>query len=208
MLCRRILLAHRYCNVRQQVGNQLTINIYAHNGGRFDTILVYNSFTLANWKTNNVFVIGKSAASVQYIFITTPTLKAVFSDTLKFYPMSLEQWYSIVKGAAEKIEKDVEFYLSNNRIFLARWLMSSEEDKKTILKLLNSKTIIPYEMMKTGREVYNTVMPTEKDFMSKLKKTATVDELAYKNFVKIWEMLKIQTLGEMIQIYNVVDLFN
>jgi len=181
--------AHRVCNSKGQLNKKVCVTAYAHNGGRFDTQLMFREFRAANWCTDNVFVIGKSASSINYFIVTGQHYKISFGDTLKYYMMSLNKWSSIVNGVKDEIKQDMTHYFEDSRVFNCRWYCLPDEQKKRILELSCSKGVIPYEKFKTGEECKEPVLPSKKEFMSLLTKSDEVDEEAYENVKEVWDIL-------------------
>ena len=108
----------------------MQIPVYAHNGARFDTLLIYREFRATHWGTDNVFVIGKSPTSINYFIITGKRFKVSFCDTVKFYAMSLNKWSSIVKGLKEQVMIDMKHFFETSRTFNCRWFCLNEDDRK------------------------------------------------------------------------------
>ena len=126
-----------------------------------------------------------------------------FIDTVKYFQQSLASL------AASMTNDERENVKKNCRAFLAEKLMYiKDDDEKWILEYLSSgKGTIPYQMI-TDFDSLN--IKPEKDFFEHEKfysclKEDNISTEEYENVKKFFNILKLETLGDLNRIYNFQD---
>ena len=67
-----------------------------------------------------------------------------------------------------------------------------------------NKGAIPYDMFKTGSEVNYEYFPSKLSFSSSLKQSEVDDEV-YERMKKLWSLLELKNIGELLCLYNYCD---
>ena len=130
--------------------------------------------------------------------------KTTWSDTINFFPASLD---ALSKSAVEKeqewIWNDTERILKQSCV-AKRYEKLSKNDKEEVLKIMLNKGAIPYDMFKTGSEVNYEYFPSKLSFISSLKQSE-VDDVVYGRMKRLWSLLSLKNIGELLALYNYCD---
>ena len=191
--------AHNFCNLRCKE-NYYTIPVLAYNQFRFDFFLCLKGFRPTVWETADILIGGKNPTNVNFVFIKN---QVKFIDTVKYFQQSLASL------AASMTYEERENVKKSCRGFLAKKLMHiKDDDEKWILDYLSSgKGTISYQMI-TDFDSLN-IRP-EKDFFEHEKfyshlKEENISTEEYENVKKFFNILKLETLGDLNRIYNFQD---
>ena len=190
--------AHNFCNLRCKE-NYYTIPVFAHDEFRFDFFLFLKGFRPSVWETTDISIAGKNPTNVNFVIIKN---QVKFIDTNKYFQQSLT---SLAAGMTNKERENIK----NCREFLAETLMYIKDDEVDwILEYLSSgKGTIPYKMI---TDFDSLDIKPEKDFFDHEKfysclKEDNISVEEYENVKKIFNILKLQTLGDLNRIYNFQD---
>ena len=152
------------------------------------------------WETTDISIGGKNPTNVNFVVIKN---QVRFLDTIKNFQQSLASL------AASMTNDERENVKKNCRNFLAEKLMCiKDDDEKWILEYLSlGKGTIPYQMI-TDFDSLN--IKPEKDFFEQEKfcsclKEDNISTEEYENVKKFFNILKLETLGDLNRIYNFQD---
>ena len=190
--------AHKNCNSALQSQNQIPVKVYAHNASNFDLLFLVKGFKLSDYGNDKIQINGKpnSIKSVKIGNIQ-------WNDTLSFFQASLDD---LSKSAIEK-EKEWIKYDTNNMLLQTmgkRYEKLSKNEQEEILEIMVSKGAIPYDMFITGNELQYEDFPDKLSFISSLKKAEIEDEV-YDRMKRLWNILKLKNIGELVSLYNYAD---
>ena len=193
--------AHKNCNSKLKViVDKIPIRIYAHNAAKFDTALLAKGMRVSDWKDDRCVVNGTPNC------IRSITLSGVnrFDDTLRFFEESLDTLNSSANDKEKEwIREDVKSVLVSSQM-ADRYGKLSDKEKEEVLDILSQKGAIPYDMFNTGYELEYTYLPQRLSFASALKQSA-VDEVVYCRMERLWNLMKLNDVGELVCLYNFCD---
>ena len=92
----------------------------------------------------------------------------------------------------------------NQSCVAERYAKLSKNDKEEVLKIMLNKGAIPYDMYKTGSEVNYEYFPSKLSFIWSLKQSE-VDDVVYERMKKLWGLLSLKNIGELLCLYNYCD---
>ena len=191
--------AHKSCNSKLRIQTEIPVKVYAHNASNFDLLFMVKGFKLSDYGCNKINITG-TANNIKSVNIG----KTTWSDTINFFPASLDALSkSAVKKEQEWIWSDTERILKQSCV-AERYLKLSKKDKEEVLKIMLNKGAIPYDMFKNGSEVNYGFFPSKISFVSSLKQSE-VDEEVYERMKKLWGLLDLQNIGELLSLYNYCD---
>ena len=125
----------------------------------------------------------------------------VFRDSLKMVTSSLDGMIHDVHSVAEKKG------FSQAALFSATWryMQSKGYEYSSFLYMIQQKLKLPFEMI-NGDEQYllRTEPPPIEDFYSKLR-DGNITQEEYQTFLKVWELLNVDNLKNLITIYVELD---
>ena len=110
--------------------------------------------------------------------------KIVFKDSMKFLKSSVE---ALVNNLPKDGFNNLEKYFTTEQI-----------------KLLKQKGFYPYEYMDSIEKLKDTKPPPQQAFYSKLTGKG-INDNNYKHVLNVWKTLKMKTLKEYHEVYNITD---
>ena len=162
--------------------------------------LFLKGFRPSVWETTDISIGGKNPTNVNFVIIKN---QVKFINTIKYFQQSLASL------AASMTNEERENVKKNCRVFLAEKLMYvKDDDVDWILEYLSSgKGTIPYQMI---TDFYSLDIKPEKDFFDHEKfyscfKKDNISVEEYENVQNFFNILKLQTLGDLNRIYNFQD---
>ena len=191
--------AHKSCNSSLQCQNQIPVKVYAHNASNFDLIFMVKGFKLSDYGDDKIKVNGKPN-SIKNVSIG---IGMQWCDTISFFPASLDE---LSKSAIEKEKKCIKY--DTNKMLIQtmyeRYENLTKNDQDEILEIMVSKGAIPYDMFITGNELEYNFFPDKLSFTSSLKQFE-IDDKVYDRMKRLWNILKLRNIGELVSLYNYAD---
>jgi len=178
--------AHNACNINLKQRER--IPIFFHNLRGYDSHLIMEA--IGKMKNKKINCIPQNHEK----YISFSLGKLEFIDTFQFLSTSLEK---LVDNLAEKdLDKfhHLRSYISTSR--------SGNEPMK--MKLLSRKGVYPYRYMTTFDRFDETGLPPRAAFYNDLDGT-DISEEDYLHAETVWNVLKIQNLGEYHDLYMEID---
>ena len=121
----------------------------------------------------------------KYMASFTINRNLVFIDSMQFMNFSLD---SLVKNL---IDEDFKYL--------------SEEFSGVFLRLVKEKGVHPYEYMNSFKKFYGDKLPDRSDFFSSLKHKC-ISERDYFRAINVWNVFKMNTIGDYHGLYLKTDL--
>ena len=155
------------------------------------------------WETTEIDISGKNPTDVNFAIIRN---QVRFIDAVKYFQQSLEGLAnSMTEIKRANVKKICRQFLGEKLMFL------SKKDEEWVLDYLSSgKGMIPYQMITDINSL--EIKPTaadggffkHSDFYSSLKEK-NISEEEYQNVKRLFNVLRLKTLGDLNRIYNFQD---
>ena len=162
--------------------------------------LFLKGFRPTVWETTDISVRGKNPTNVNFVIIKN---QVQFIDTVKYFQQSLASLAaSMTNDERGNVKESCRAFLTEKLMYV------KDDDEKWILEYLSSgKETIPYQMI-TDFDSLN--IKPEKDFFEQEKfcsclKEDNISTEEYENVKKFFNILKLETPGDLNRIYNFQD---
>ena len=196
---------HDFCNWKIRENKNLILLI-GHNFLGFDIYYMVKGYRSSVWGTNYFKMGGTNLTNMNFTNISSQ-MKII--DTLKYYQTSLANISSTVTLEEKKnIEETVDLYLKKHSYFSNIWQSLDQNNKNKILEIVSKgKGAIPCEEI---LDINSLDIVPEKEFFeytefySKLNECNIPFEI-YENMKFLYETLKMRTVGDMNNLYNMQD---
>ena len=192
--------AHEYCNLQVRE-NYFTIPVIDHNQFRFDFFLLLKGLRPTVWESTDINIGGKNTTDINFALIRD---QVRFIDTVKYYQQSLARLASSMTEIEQKnVRKKFKRLLAHKLVYC-----NKEQENWVLDYLTSGKGIIPYQMITNLDALKLTPKEGEsfekKDFYSSLKEK-DISGKDYEDVKKLFELLRMKTLGDMNRVYNIQD---
>ena len=183
--------AHQVCNLHRQ--RQSLINVYIHNGSKYDFHLLIKA--LANPKVKNLNVLPFNSEQFRTISFNSFNL----CDSLQFLKSSLDT----LANDLYKTDHDYTILKQSNL-----FEQCDEEEKTYLLSLVKrGKSFFPYDFCTSTNKMRNTkVIPDRSAFFNRMKET----ELSVENYSHaktVWNAFNCESLVDYTVLYCALDTF-
>ena len=186
-----IAAAHQVCNLHRQL--QSKINIYLHNGSKYDMHLIIK--TLSNPKVKNLHVLPFNSEH----FRTVSFNSFQICDSLQFLSASLDALASDLYDSKHSYP-----LLQQSKILKP---FNGEEKSKRLNLIKQGKSYFPYEYCTSLKKMKETIaIPPRVKFYSQLKE----EHLSAENYMyakTVWHAFNCQNLADYTVLYCSIDTY-
>ena len=197
--------AHDFCNEKFRENKDI-FSCVAHTFFGFDVYFLLKGIRVSVWDTKDINIGGSGLTTVNFGSIGEVKL----IDRMKCFLTSLERLAATLDPIErERIEKLTVQFLTTHSYFSKVWKELTDNQKKIVLEIIvNGKGVIPYKKVESIHSL--SIVPEDGIFYSRdeffsMLKGSAVGEESYENAKKLFILLRMRNLSDLIDLYNVQD---
>ena len=191
--------AHSKCNLNLK--HPQNIPVFCHNSSNYDTHLFIKELAKKYGKID--LLANTDEKYINYTINSGFGYEFEDDKPRKFVKLSFVDTFRFMASSIEKLAKNLKTHQFKhlNEFIKDQELIENDDDT---FKILSSKGIFPYEFIDDIEKLnYDKILEKDKFYNCLTNENISDDD--YKHYIKVWNKLKVKTLGNYSDLYNIQD---